>query len=93
MVVSLNLFLVPPVLLVCRIWYVDHKATRLLAHQSQLRPILHVLVDAGAIYSLTLLVALVCFVTGSNGQYVMLDMVSPRCLDESPAEMLWLTFR
>ncbi|KAN0082388.1 hypothetical protein V8E55_008183 [Tylopilus felleus] len=69
--------LLTTLLLVCRIWYVDHKATRLRAHQSQLRPILHVLVDAGAIYSLTLLVALVCFVTGSNGQYVMLDMVTP----------------
>ena len=44
---------------------------------SQLRPILHILVDAGAIYSLTLLVGLVCFVSQTNGQYVVLDMVSP----------------
>ena len=71
------------VLLVCRVWYIDRKATRLRANHPQspqLRPILHILVDAGAIYSLTLLVALICFVSQSNGQYVVLDMVSPSCL-------------
>jgi len=66
-------------LLVCRIWYVDRKATRLRANHrhSQLRPILHILIDAGLIYSLALLVALICFVCQTNGQYVMLDMVMP----------------
>jgi len=69
----------PPVMLIFRIWYVNRKLTRLGASGggSQLRPILHILVDAGAIYSVTLLVALICFVTESNGQYVILDMVSP----------------
>ena len=66
-----------PVLLVLRIWYVDNKAMRLRGHRnSQLRSILHILIDAGAIYSLTLLVALTCFVSQTNGQYVVLDMVS-----------------
>ena len=84
-----------PVLLICRIWYVDHKATRLRSYQqSQLRPILQILIDAGAIYSLTLLVALICFVSRTNGQYVVLDMVSPSYLDEeSLTEMLSLTSR
>jgi len=69
----------PPVMLILRIWYVNRKLTRLGASNggSQLRPILHILVDAGAIYSLTLLVALICFVSQTNGQYVVLDMVSP----------------
>jgi len=71
-----------PVLLVFRIWHVDRMAKRLSAshRRSQLRPILHILVDAGLIYSVTLLVALICFVCQSNGQYVMLDLVSPSCL-------------
>jgi len=70
--------LLATLLLVCRIWYVDRKATRLHAgRQSQLRPILHILVDAGAIYTLTLLVALICFLSQTNGQYVVLDMVTP----------------
>ena len=70
-----------PVLLVCRIWYVGHKATKLRSHpHSHLRPILHILVDAGAIYSLTLFVALICFLMETNGQYVVLDMVSSSSL-------------
>ncbi|KAF8436527.1 hypothetical protein L210DRAFT_982413 [Boletus edulis BED1] len=70
--------LLTTVLLVSRIWYVDRKATRLRGHrQSHLRPILHIIVDAGAIYSLTLLVGLICFVLGTNGQFVVLDLVTP----------------
>jgi hypothetical protein len=37
-------------------------------------PILLVVVDAGALYSVTLLSALICFALGSNGQYVVLGM-------------------
>ncbi|KAG9313792.1 hypothetical protein JVU11DRAFT_6152 [Chiua virens] len=70
--------LVATILLAYRIWYVDRKATRLRGHhKSQLRPILHVIIDAGVIYSFTLLAALICFVNESNGQYVVLDMVMP----------------
>ncbi|KAF8548468.1 hypothetical protein OG21DRAFT_1423003 [Imleria badia] len=70
--------LLTTLLLVCRIWYVDRKCARLWSHQkAQLKPILHILVDAGAIYSVTLLAALVCFINHSNGQYVILDMVTP----------------
>lgn len=81
---NLSSHLVPSVLVICRIWYLDRKATRLRGHrQSQLRPVLHILIDAGAIYSFTLLVALICFLSGNNGQYVVLDMVSPSCLTSS----------
>ncbi|KAF8552348.1 hypothetical protein OG21DRAFT_149628 [Imleria badia] len=70
--------LLTTLLLVYRIWYVDRRATRLRGHRhSQLRPILYIIVDAGAIYSLTLLVGLICFVCQTNGQYVVLDMVTP----------------
>ncbi|KAG9313790.1 hypothetical protein JVU11DRAFT_6150 [Chiua virens] len=64
------------ILLAYRIWYIDRKATKLRVHcQSQLRPILDVIIDAGAIYSLTLLAALVCFANQSNGQCVILHMI------------------
>ncbi|KAI9573141.1 hypothetical protein HD554DRAFT_1146173 [Boletus coccyginus] len=70
--------LLTSLLLIFRIWYVDRQFSRLGGHhRSQLRPILHILVDSGAIYSVTLVAALVCFVTESNGQYVVLDMVTP----------------
>ncbi|KAG9313806.1 hypothetical protein JVU11DRAFT_6167 [Chiua virens] len=70
--------LVATILLAYRIWYVDRRAAKLHGHhKSQLRPILHVIIDAGAIYSFTLMTALMCFVNQSNGQYVVLDMVTP----------------
>ena len=50
---------------------------------SQLRPVPQILIDAGAIYTLTLVVALVCFPSETNGQYVVLDMVNPSCLARS----------
>ena len=79
---AFELFPLLPVLLVSRIWYIDRKVTgpRANHRQSQLQPTLHILVDSGVIYSFTLIVALICFVSRSNGQYVMLDMVSPLCL-------------
>ncbi|KAH7907449.1 hypothetical protein BJ138DRAFT_1014491 [Hygrophoropsis aurantiaca] len=65
-------------LLAHRIWKVDRRASHVLGGtNSHLRPILHVILDAGVVYSLTLLAALICFVSKSNGQFVILDMVTP----------------
>jgi hypothetical protein len=36
-----------------------------------------VVMDAGALYSFTVIAAVVCFAVESNGQYVVLDMVTP----------------
>ena len=44
--------------------------------QSSLLPVVRVVADAGVLYSVTLAAALGCFVQKSNGQYVVLDMVS-----------------
>ena len=38
-------------------------------------PVLLIIIDAGLLYSVTLLSALLCFVNHTNGQYVVLDMV------------------
>ncbi|KIJ62334.1 hypothetical protein HYDPIDRAFT_94801 [Hydnomerulius pinastri MD-312] len=75
---TLSTNLLTTAILAYRIWHVDRKAANIRGRRnSQLRPILHVIVDAGVIYSFTLLAALVCFCTKSNGQFVVLDMVTP----------------
>ncbi|KAF8444105.1 hypothetical protein L210DRAFT_3533827 [Boletus edulis BED1] len=69
---------VTTLMLAYRLWNADRATTRLSDHRkSELRPILHIIVDAGGIYSLTLLTALVCYLNKSNGQYVILDMIMP----------------
>jgi hypothetical protein len=40
-------------------------------------PVLLIIIDAGALYSITLLTALIGFVAKSNSQYIVLDMVTP----------------
>lgn len=84
-------------MLTYRIWYVDSKATSLCDHRkSELRPILLIIIDAGAIYSFTLFAALIYYVKKSNGQYLVVDMVSHRVLlanKNNPTEMLLLAAR
>lgn len=83
----LNFLSVLSVLLASRIWYVDRMATRLCRiRKSPMRPILHIIIDSGVIYSLTLVVGLICFVNRSNGQFVILDMVSPSYLARETEE-------
>ena len=38
--------------------------------------ILRVVIESGAIYSVAIVVALICYLADSNGVYVMLDLVS-----------------
>ncbi|KAA1474547.1 hypothetical protein DENSPDRAFT_781941 [Dentipellis sp. KUC8613] len=58
-----------------RIWHVtrvsaDHRST-------PLRSIMNVVLESGAIYSATIIAALVTFVLKSNANYVILDLISP----------------
>ena len=39
-------------------------------------PVVMIVADSGALYSSVLVAALTCFALNSNGQYVVLDMVS-----------------
>ncbi|KAF9238252.1 hypothetical protein BU15DRAFT_75407 [Melanogaster broomeanus] len=71
-----NLF--TTILLVYRIWSVDRHATSLHGNRnSQLGPILRAVIDAGAIYSVSLLAVLIFFVKAWNGRFVVLDMITP----------------
>lgn len=65
-------------LLGCRIWYIDHKAANSRGHSSgyPLRQTLRIIIDAALIYRFTLLVALIAFVRQSNGQFVIVNLVS-----------------
>lgn len=62
-------------LLAFRIWYVGKRVRRMSAHTSVLRPVLRVVLDAGVLYSVSLLAALLCFVAKNRGHYVLIDMV------------------
>ncbi|KAJ7350733.1 hypothetical protein DFH08DRAFT_923685 [Mycena albidolilacea] len=64
-------------LLAYRLWTINRNVRRTRVGRGVTIPILLVVVDAGALYSMTLLSALICFALGSNGQYVVLDIVTP----------------
>ncbi|OBZ72065.1 hypothetical protein A0H81_07834 [Grifola frondosa] len=63
------------VLLAYKIWDADRRASAF--RQSSMMPIVRVVMDAGALYSVTLLATLICFTQKSNGQYLLLDMITP----------------
>ncbi|KAJ7184377.1 hypothetical protein C8R46DRAFT_1063890 [Mycena filopes] len=64
-------------LLSYRLWTVNRSIQRSRIGGGVTMPVLLVVLDAGVLYSVTLLSALICFVLQSNGQYVVLDMVTP----------------
>ncbi|THH03147.1 hypothetical protein EW146_g10498, partial [Bondarzewia mesenterica] len=70
---STNLFCT--MLLAFRIWQINSRVKK---HSgSSLMPVIVIIVDAAALYSVTLLSALLCFVNHTNGQYIVWDMVTP----------------
>ncbi|KAI0047116.1 hypothetical protein FA95DRAFT_1541691 [Auriscalpium vulgare] len=64
-------------LLTLRIWHVDLRVRRLRTSQSALMPIGLIILDAGVLYSITLLAALITFVCKWNGRVIMLNTVTP----------------
>ncbi|KAJ6620257.1 hypothetical protein B0H10DRAFT_2021988 [Mycena sp. CBHHK59/15] len=60
-----------------RLWIIDRNVHGSRFGRGLTLPVLLVVIDAGALYSITLCAALICFVLKSNGQYVVLDMVTP----------------
>ena len=61
-------------LLAFRIWQVKRQSRQFLGSNA-LSPLLRVVIESGAIYSMTVTAALITFVTKSNGVYVVLDIV------------------
>ncbi|KIJ62326.1 hypothetical protein HYDPIDRAFT_94799 [Hydnomerulius pinastri MD-312] len=64
-------------LLAYKLWTTDRRTASIRTSRSHLRPILRVVLDAGMIYSVTLLAAFSCYLAESNGEFVVLDMISP----------------
>ena len=62
-------------LLAYRIWKTNTLATKWQANR-QLSPALRVVIESGAIYSMSLVVALVTFIIHSPGHFIVLDIVS-----------------
>lgn len=65
------------VALAYRIWQVTSKSAQYRSG-GRLSPILRIIVESGALYSITVTAALVLFLLHSNGVYIVLDMVSSR---------------
>ncbi|KIP01634.1 hypothetical protein PHLGIDRAFT_112895 [Phlebiopsis gigantea 11061_1 CR5-6] len=63
-------------LLAFRIWQVKRQSRQYLGTNA-LSPLLRVVIESGAIYSMTVTAALITFATKSNGVYVVLDILSP----------------
>ncbi|KAJ8469041.1 hypothetical protein ONZ51_g9251 [Trametes cubensis] len=63
------------ILLGYKIWISNRRTSRI--RQGSLLPVVRVVADAGLLYSATLTAALACFVQKSNGQYIVLDIVTP----------------
>ena len=64
-----------PVLLAYKIWTVTRRSAQYKS-SNILSPVLRVIIESGAIYSMTITTALVSFVVKTNGVYVVLDLVS-----------------
>lgn len=65
-------------LMAYRIWAIERNITTARAGtRGTLMPIVRVLVDAAILYSLALVIALICFLCSNNGEFVMVDLVIP----------------
>ena len=62
-------------LLAFKIWSVARKSAQYRSNNI-FTPVLRVIIESGAVYSMTITAALISFVVQSNGVYVVLDMVS-----------------
>ncbi|KAI0700197.1 hypothetical protein BC835DRAFT_1221431, partial [Cytidiella melzeri] len=63
-------------LLAYRIWTVNQSITQWRT-TDRLSPVLRVVIESGALYSLTIIAAIITFALKSPGVYVLLDMISP----------------
>ncbi|KAH9895889.1 hypothetical protein C8Q73DRAFT_456158 [Cubamyces lactineus] len=63
-------------LLAGRIWTVARRSAQYRS-SNIFSPVLRVIIESGAIYSMTITAALISFVVKSNGVYILLDMISP----------------
>ncbi|KAI0750585.1 hypothetical protein BC629DRAFT_1556430 [Irpex lacteus] len=63
-------------LLAYRIWTINRSTTQWRT-TDRLSPVLRVVIESGALYSLTIIAAIITFALKTPGVYVLLDMISP----------------
>ncbi|KAF9653987.1 hypothetical protein BDM02DRAFT_3107169 [Thelephora ganbajun] len=73
MTLSTNIFCTS--LIAVKIWKINSFSSQFVGHS--LTPVMRVVIESGAIYSCTLTALLVCYLTKSWVQYLILDSVSP----------------
>jgi len=69
--------LLATITLAVRLWWIERKAASFRHGGGTLRPILLIVIDSGLLYSIALFSALMCFVNGSNAQFIVLDLITP----------------
>lgn len=84
----LNSFLA---LVAFRIWHNMKRESAVFGGGRNLRPVLFLVVESGAVYSATLLALLVLYKTESWFQYVLLDVVRTRLFNSIPCSLVLLT--
>ena len=72
-----------PALIASRIWFTTKKVARFSGQQTLL-PVVIVVVESGAIYSISCITLLTVYLLGSNAQYPALDGVRPRAAPRPP---------
>ena len=80
------------VLIASRIWHIERR-TRLFINGRSLSPTIVIIVESGAIYSATLISLLTTYLSGSWGQYPVLDSVSLLFLPIPQKTPSWLLYR
>ncbi|KAJ6493957.1 hypothetical protein C8R47DRAFT_974892 [Mycena vitilis] len=64
-------------ILAFKLWTIDKSVQSMRLGKSMIKPVLATIIDAGALYSATVLMAIVGFTLKSNVQYIMLDIIIP----------------
>ncbi|KAJ6544112.1 hypothetical protein B0H19DRAFT_1169667 [Mycena capillaripes] len=64
-------------LLAYKLWTIERNVHTTRIGKGLTKPVLMIVLDAGALYSISLLTSLICFESESNGQYIVLDMMTP----------------
>ncbi|KAG2088952.1 uncharacterized protein F5147DRAFT_726495 [Suillus discolor] len=64
-------------LLIYRIWNIERRVSKIRVSNSTMMPIVRVLVDAAALYTVMLLGLLICFLTENDGESVLTDIAVP----------------
>ncbi|THU90590.1 hypothetical protein K435DRAFT_728208 [Dendrothele bispora CBS 962.96] len=74
---SLTTNLISTSFLAFRIWTVNKRAVQYRVSAGTLDSVFRVVIDSGILYSATLIVTIITFVSRSNSQYIFLDLLMP----------------